>query len=1613
MKLFQFAALVGLLAFANLSFAQNLPSKSLPVKEYNYTTISSNASPLSKEIWAKFNPENLHHSDLGMIYANAADRNSVEIISKRSEYGKYYINPNKPTEFYIQKSLKPLHYKVGNEWHTIDYRLKNIGGNQYEASAQLEPVGFDLSAGKAYIKTTSGKVNFNQWTLVGKNSVGTKTILGKANWANATVGNNGVFVTNIFDGIDAEMRVARGGIKTSFIVKENKFSGFSQLIFEDEMGNAGSLAKGKEGKLALQEAGKSLVLIDDAVVFLKNNPENPTKLNYEINKNKLGVVVDVAFIERYIGVSPIVIDPLVTGTSSFASTKAVGSMYNASCSFSLGSTSTCAHDLEVATPAGATFSDVVWTFGFEAKSPCLLNKGYFNITSGSCISPFSSGIWIADYAVTGTAEGVNMPAWSQFGSCLPAPSCSPGSITFTLNFGRGCVGPTGCDNSCIGEAIDYPFSFTIKGNTVEHDSGIVMFSGSKKDTVCQGATVGFKTKTKGGIKPYSTTNWSSSRTGTPSLAVGDSLTRTFTSPGTYWTYAITSDACSNISIDSQQVFVDSVIAPLVVSPVNYCQGKTASVLTATARSSTDTLLWYAAAIGGTGTKVAPTPTTSATGSNTYYVSQLSKFGCEGTRAAIVVNVNANPSAPTVVSPIQLCQGVTPSALSATGSDLKWYSADTGGIGSATATIPSTSALGSTTYYVSQSNTTTGCESPRAAIAANVNAIPSAPTVTTPIQLCEGISATALSATGSNLLWYTAATGGTGSSTAITPSTSTATATTYYVSQTSAASTGACESPRAALVVNVNAKPSAPTIDTGLILCVGSSASALTATGTNLKWYNAAIGGTGSTVAPTPSTATFGNTSYFVSQSLAATSGGCESDRSEIVVTVNTNPASPIVTTPIQLCVGATASALTATGTDLKWYSAATGGTGSAVAPTPSTGTATTLTYYVTQSLATTSGGCESSRTPINVVVNANPSAPTITTPVTYCQFITASALSASGTNLKWYSAATGGTGSATSFTPSTSTATSYTYYVSQSLDATSGSCESPRASVTVNVNPAPANPTVTTPVVYCQNITTASALSATGTGLKWYTAATGGTGSTTAPTPTTTTAASTTYYVTQTNSATSCESLREPLVVTINPQPAAPAVTSPIAYCNNATTATALGATGTSLLWYSAATGGTGSTTAPTPITTSTGATSFYVSQTNSFTCESPRTAIVVNINPLPAAPTVTTPINLCIGSTAAPLSVVGTSLKWYTVTTGGTATSSAPTPATSSLGNTDYFVSQTNSFTCEGPRAKVTVQVQPLPVVSITSLSSTGFIFCREKTIDIKAIAPTATDFQWSYNGSILPGATVATTAAATTGNYKIDVTDVYGCKNKDSVWVQKDTSIIPVLSPAMVAICEESSILFTVSPGYASWSFNWQKDGTPIIPATPTSNIRNLSASGNYTVITSNSFGCIDTTNIAMITYLPKPPKPTITNTYPLLQIPNLYKYYQWNRNNTPISGATNFNYTVGSNGYYFVEVTDANGCKNQSDTIRINISTSISNTTNAKAELKIYPNPTRNIVHIDAPIKTKVKVTDLAGRVVLDMRETNEINIEAFAQGTYLFLITDMDNNILTVEKIQKMD
>jgi hypothetical protein len=149
------------------------------------------------------------------------------------------------------------------------------------------------------------------------------------------------------------------------------------------------------------------------------------------------------------------------------------------------------------------------------------------------------------------------------------------------------------------------------------------------------------------------------------------------------------------------------------------------------------------------------------------------------------------------------------------------------------------------------------------------------------------------------------------------------------------------------------------------------------------------------------------------------------------------------------CQGASATQLSATasaGNTLTWYDVATGGTALSGAPTPSTSTAGTYSYYVSQKNA---NGDESPRVAITVNVNALPSTPTINASgnTSFCT---------GGSVVLTSSATTGNVWSTTATTAAITVTTSGSYTVTVTDN---NSCSATSTATVVNVSSAP-SPTI-------------------------------------------------------------------------------------------------------------------------------------------------------------------------------------------------------------------------------------------------------------------------------------------------------------------------------------------------------------------------------------------------------------------------------------------------------------------------------------------------------------------------------------------------------------------------
>ena len=118
------------------------------------------------------------------------------------------------------------------------------------------------------------------------------------------------------------------------------------------------------------------------------------------------------------------------------------------------------------------------------------------------------------------------------------------------------------------------------------------------------------------------------------MASGDNvLSYSTATAATYYAEAQnTTTGCVSATRTGVTLTVNTSPAAPTAPAATYCQGETATALTASSPSGSNTQSWYTVPSGGTPLSGAPIPSTASTGTTIYYVSETSgSNGCESTR----------------------------------------------------------------------------------------------------------------------------------------------------------------------------------------------------------------------------------------------------------------------------------------------------------------------------------------------------------------------------------------------------------------------------------------------------------------------------------------------------------------------------------------------------------------------------------------------------------------------------------------------------------------------------------------------------------------------------------------------------------------------------------------------------------------------------------------------------------------------------------------------------------------------------------------------------------------------------------------------------------------------
>ena len=288
--------------------------------------------------------------------------------------------------------------------------------------------------------------------------------------------------------------------------------------------------------------------------------------------------------------------------------------------------------------------------------------------------------------------------------------------------------------------------------------------------------------------------------------------------------------------------------------------------------------------------------------------------------------------------------------------------------------------------------------------------------------------------------------------------------------------------------------------------------------------------------------------------------------------------------------------------------------------------------------------------------------------------------------------------------------------------------------------------------------------------------------------------------------------------------------TTTFTYCQGAVatalTATASGAN--TLRWYNQATGGTFSTTAPTPSTTSAGNFTYYVSQVNVNGDESKRVAIDVTVNALPSIPTINASGNtsFCTGG-----SVVLTS----TATSGNVWSTSATTEAITVTTSGSYTVTVTDNNSCSATSTATVVNVSSAPTPTINASATAA---CSGETVTLTA--STADSYLWSNN------ATTQAIQVTATGNFTVTTTNSDAC---DGVGASAPTAVTFTATPTAAGSFTVNGNVVTFSnSSTGATSYSW--DFGDFTNSSASAPVHAFAANGSYTVeLTAINGNCTDT--------------------------------------------------------------------------------------------------------------------------------------------------------------------
>ncbi len=448
------------------------------------------------------------------------------------------------------------------------------------------------------------------------------------------------------------------------------------------------------------------------------------------------------------------------------------------------------------------------------------------------------------------------------------------------------------------------------------------------------------------------------------------------------------------------------------------------------------------------------------------------------------------------------------------------------------------------------------------------------------------------------------------------------------------------------------------------------------------------------------------------------------------------------------------------------------------------------------------------------------------------------------------------------------------------------------------------------------------------------------------------------YTVTASNSAGSVTSNTATLTVATAPQITSQPVSTTVTAGSSVTfTVAAAGSPTPSYQWKKNGSAISGATNASYTIASATSgdaATYTVVVSNTAGSVTSTGASLTVNSAPVfttsPSSQTVTAGASVTF--TAAASGSPAPSYQWKLNGANITgATNASYTIASASAANAgSYTVVATNSV------GSVTSGVATLTVTAVTIAPSittqpAGLTVSagNSATFTVVASGTPAPTYQWKKNGADIAGATgatytIANVTSADAANYWVVVTNSAGSVTSGGAILTVNAAPAITSQPVSQTVTSGKSFIFSVTAtGSPAPTYQWRKNGAAITGATnATYSVSSAVATdaGTYSVVVANAAGSVTSADAVLTVNVDatpvitqQPPSQAVTSnatvTFKVVATGSGTLTYQWKKNGTNISGATNASYTLSnvsssSTGTFAVVVTNAAGSVTSNDAV-----------------------------------------------------------------------------------------